>query len=121
MTEQVENLLRGARNTAEHRGGRVWRQARRPRRFSLNRKGNTMKRILFAAALIAAISPAYACSDERWNYLSVGSAKFNQKAVAAHRYAQDDPQTYIDTVQTLTEWVAALEECGAERQAGNLE
>jgi hypothetical protein len=82
-------------------------------------KGNTMKRILFAAGLIAAstIPPAYACSDSRWDYLTVGAARANQRATAARRYSQQDPQTYIDAAQTFTEWVAAVEVCEAERQA----
>jgi hypothetical protein len=79
-----------------------------------------MKRILFAAGLIAALhTPAYACSDSRWDYLTVGAAKARQQATAAKRYSQDDPQTYIDAVQTFTEWADAVVECGAERDARN--
>jgi uncharacterized protein len=82
-----------------------------------------MKRILITAALIGALStPAAACSDERWNYLDVGSAKAYQNAIAAKHYAtetDDYLQYFKDATQTYQEWVAALQECVAERLAKN--
>jgi hypothetical protein len=79
-----------------------------------------MKHILLAALLIStAVAPAQACSLERFKWLIVSTAKVNQYATAAKRNSDYDPQTYIDAVQTLTEWAAALDECSAERAVGN--